>query len=126
MSAEGLVLNAGTVAAISAIVSSVTAAVVRIVSVKGKYRAQAADVLVEAALHERKERERREEENVTLRSALQTFINAVEYGASNGGLSKGAMIRLRKATEVGRRLLGGAASRGNNNDDDSDEGGDDG
>jgi ribosomal protein S20 len=125
MSAEGIVLNAGSVAAISAIVSSVTAAVVRIVSVKGKYRAQAADVLVEAALHERKRREQREAENVTLRSALQTFINAVEYGASNGGLSRGAMIRLRKATEVGRRLLGGTETHDNEADDSGGEQGED-
>jgi hypothetical protein len=118
MSAEGFVLNGGTVVAISAIVSSVTAAIVRIVSVKGKYRAQAADVLVEAALHERKRRQKRETENLDLRSALQTFINAVEYGASNGGLSKGALMRLHKASEVARRILGGSL---NEDDDDRDE-----
>lgn len=106
-----MVLHAGTVAAISAIVSSVTAAVVRIVTVKGKFRAQAADVLVEAALKERENREDTEAENVDLRTALQAFINAVEYGAGNGGLSPRALVQLNRATYAARRLLRASSPR---------------
>lgn len=105
MSATVFTLNPPTVAAIAAIVSSVTAATVRVITVKGKYRAQAADVLVEAALSERERAENSEQENADLRAALQQFINAIEYGAGNGGLSPRAMAQLHRASSTARRLL---------------------
>jgi hypothetical protein len=105
MGVEGFALSAGTVTAISAIVSTITAAFVRVLTVKGKYRAQAADVLVDAALTQRNRAEDCEAENVDLRAALAAVINAVDYSLTNGKVSEGSLLRLHKVVDTARVYL---------------------
>jgi SAM-dependent methyltransferase len=76
------VFNAATVTAISAIISSLAAATVRIVTVRGKWRAQAADVLVDSALHERARKQQLERENAALRAEITSLAAILDDQAA--------------------------------------------
>jgi len=76
------VFNAATVTAISAIISSLAAATVRIVTVRGKWRAQAADVLVDSALHERARKQQLERENAALCAEITSLAAILDDQAA--------------------------------------------
>lgn len=94
--------NAATLTALGIIVTSVATAIVRIVTVKGKFRAQAADVLIDTALHERLVKESVMRQNIDLRSALSGLVQVVDF---NDFGSPNAAARLKTANSIARRAL---------------------
>jgi hypothetical protein len=97
-----IVFNAATATALGLIVTTVISGFVRVIVVKGKFRAQAADVLVDTVLHERLVKEQFRQENSDLRNALAALVQVVDF---NDFASAAAPDRLHKAALAGRRAL---------------------
>lgn len=96
------VFNVATISAIGVIITTLTTAFIRITVVKGKYRAQAADVLVDTALHERLVKEQYRKDNSDLRDALTMLIQIVDF---NDFGSPTAPERFQKAAKAAKRAL---------------------
>ena len=79
---------------------------VRIVTVRGKWRAQAADVLVDVAVHERSHKEKLEADNAALRGALWALVNVIDYGGFDH--RTGVFKQLHKAVAAAKRALAAA------------------